>query len=80
MTYCSYIILGAIATTVDLYIDYGLPVGILDLQCNGNESTIWNCSYNTTDGQECYNDASVFCMCMFCPLYTAFFIRLESAL
>ena len=62
-----YIILhvGAMATTGYLYyIDYNLPARLLDLQCYGNESTIWNCSYDIADGQ-CYNDASVFCMCMF---------------
>ena len=67
ITYYIYIILhvGAMATTAYLYyIDYKLPVRLFDLQCYGNESTIWNCGYDIADGQ-CYNDASVFCMCMF---------------
>ena len=71
MTYYSYIILGAMATTANLYIDYELPVGIINLQCHGNESKMWNCSYDTTHVfvRRCslyYNDASVFCMCMLC--------------
>lgn len=40
-----------------------------ELHCNGNESTIWNCSYTDTvaSGQSCYvsNQASVYCMCKY---------------
>ena len=60
-------LLGALATA-NLYVDYELPVGILDLECNGNENAIWNCSYDITDGQGCYDDASVFCMRMLSSL------------
>ena len=78
MTYYSYIILGAMATTTDLYIDYELPVGITNLQCNGNENTIWNCSYDITLVlvRRCYTEASVFCMCMLCLLYSIFYMIL----
>ena len=64
---------GAIATT-GLFVDYEWPVGIFEVQCNGNESTIWNCSYTTIhDGQACsqYTDASVFCMRKFVSYLTA---------
>ena len=36
---------------------------IIDLNCVGHESSIWNCSYNELSGSGCsgYYDASVFC-------------------
>uniref|UniRef100_A0A1X7VPG7 Deleted in malignant brain tumors 1 protein n=1 Tax=Amphimedon queenslandica TaxID=400682 RepID=A0A1X7VPG7_AMPQE len=36
---------------------------IFDLNCIGNESSIWNCSYSTSSDSACssYNDASVYC-------------------
>ena len=36
---------------------------ILDLNCTGNETTVWNCSYNGISGYSCpdSNDASVSC-------------------
>ena len=40
-------------------------MGIFSLRCKGNESTIWDCMYNTTgSSDECHqgHDASVFCM------------------
>ena len=30
------------------------PYHIIDLNCNGNESTVWNCSYNTKS-HGCYD-------------------------
>ena len=38
---------------------------MFELRCSGNETNIWDCTYNITDGGEyCgqHNDASVFCM------------------
>ena len=33
---------------------------IIDLNCNGNELTVWNCSYNTKS-HRCYIRAGVRC-------------------
>ena len=46
------------------YTDYLWPFGIIDLNCTGNESSIWNCPYNgTSDFYLCpsSHDASVIC-------------------
>ena len=46
------------------YTEYQLPFGIFDLNCTGNESSIWNCPYNgTSDFYSCpsNHDASVVC-------------------
>ena len=58
---------GALATT-GVFIDYEWPVGLYELNCTGNEATLWDCIYHTTNdsvGLQCsqYTDASVFCMC-----------------
>ena len=54
---------GAIAAS-GYYTDYHWPFGIIDLNCTGNESSIWNCTYNgTSDFYSCSSshDASVIC-------------------
>ena len=54
---------GAIAAS-GYYTDYNWPFGIIDLNCTGNESSIWNCPYNgTSDFYSCpsNHDASVIC-------------------
>ena len=51
--------------TTNLFLNYEWPTGLFDLRCSGNETNIWDCRYNITDGgQYCYqhNDASVFCL------------------
>ena len=59
-----YIHKGALATT-NIFINYEWAVGLFDVQCYGNETTLWDCMYNTVNKQSCtqYNDASVFCLC-----------------
>ena len=55
--------LGAIPAS-GYYTDYNWPFGIIDLNCTGNESSIWNCPYNgTSDFYSCpsNHDASVIC-------------------
>ncbi|XP_019860164.1 PREDICTED: deleted in malignant brain tumors 1 protein-like [Amphimedon queenslandica] len=55
---------GAQAVT-GVFIDYEWSIGIYELHCIGNESTIWDCIYQTSNtGQQCSQstDASVFCM------------------
>jgi deleted-in-malignant-brain-tumors protein 1 len=44
------------------YTEYVWPFGIIDLNCTGNETSVWNCPYNGTT-TNCYtsNDASVIC-------------------
>ena len=40
-------------------------MGIYNLNCTGNETTLWDCQFNTSyNGGNCgqSNDASVFCM------------------
>ena len=40
-------------------------MGIYNLNCTGNETTLWDCRFNTSyNGGNCgqSNDASVFCM------------------
>lgn len=53
--------LGVLATTT--VFDHRWPVGLYGLQCKGNESSIWNCTYSTTNSGNCdqFEDASVFC-------------------
>ena len=56
--------LGTMATK-NIFLKYDWSVGLFVLKCSGNETTIWNCTYNKSNGgQYCYkcNDASVFCM------------------
>ena len=51
--------------TTNLFLDYERPTGLYELRCSGNETTIWDCKYNSSyGGQSCsqYDDASVFCM------------------
>ena len=58
---------GAIATK-NHYINYEWPIAFDELQCYGNESSIWNCSYIISDnGSSCTqsDDAAVICMGMF---------------
>ena len=42
-------------------------VHIKDINCIGNEGTIWDCPHNRLDNYICnhYNDAAVICQCKF---------------
>ena len=53
--------------TANLFLNYEWPIGLFELRCSGNETNIWDCVYNNTNGEYCsqHNDASVFCMRMF---------------
>ena len=53
---------GAIAA-VGGYTESQLSVGITDLQCNGSEATIFNCSHNNLEEYNCASrdDAGVIC-------------------
>ena len=56
-------ILGAIPAS-GYYTDYVWHFSIIDLNCTGNESNIWNCPYNgISDFYTCpsSHDASVIC-------------------
>ena len=49
------------------YYTFNLPVHILDLNCTGNESSLWDCPYNgTADFFNCpsSHDAEVICRSM----------------
>uniref|UniRef100_A0A1X7ULL6 Deleted in malignant brain tumors 1 protein n=1 Tax=Amphimedon queenslandica TaxID=400682 RepID=A0A1X7ULL6_AMPQE len=49
----------------NLFVNYEWPMSLFNLNCTGYESTIWDCSYNTTDDTgfcQQNSDASVFCM------------------
>ena len=49
----------------NLFINYEWPMNLFNLNCTGYESTIWDCSYNSTDNTglcQQNSDASVFCM------------------
>ena len=51
--------------TTNLFFNYERQIGLFELRCYGNETNIWDCSYNTSyEEQSCglYDDASVFCM------------------
>lgn len=59
---------GAIAST-GIYTISDWSFGIYEMECNGNESSIWDCRYQTnpSEGQDCSIDsvASVICMCKY---------------
>ena len=58
--------------TTKLFYNYERPIGLFELKCFGNETNIWDCAYNTSNGgQSCshYDDASVFCMREFIDVY-----------
>ena len=60
---CNYVI-GAMATR-NLFINSEWPIGLFELTCSGNETNIFDCTYDITDGgQNCdqTDDSSVFCM------------------
>ena len=62
---------GAIAVSY-AFIDNEWPMGIYNLNCTGNETSIWDCQFTTLyNGRNCdqSNDASVFCMCKLLVLY-----------
>ena len=53
-----------------LYTNYEWPTLVYGLHCDGNESSIWECSSNSSGiGSICHKgyhyDASVYCMGMF---------------
>ena len=49
------------------YSEGNLPVHINDLNCTGNEKTLWECPYNGIVGYPCYHwgDAAMACTGMF---------------
>ena len=62
------------------YISYVWPFGIIDLNCTGEEDSVWNCSYNgTVDYYSCSSnhDASIICQgiyiskCVYVNIYAA---------
>ena len=56
-------IIGAIAIRNRYNQRYKWPYHIIDLNCTGNEQSIWNCSYNGLLNYECpkYYDTSISC-------------------
>lgn len=54
--------IGAIARTGSYY-EYDKAFHIIDLNCNGNENSVFNCSYNNIQYHNCYwyEDAYVQC-------------------
>ena len=61
---CIMFITGAIAKT-SFYVEYILPHIIFNMSCNGDEDSIYNCTYSSElpSGSNCYSgeDASVIC-------------------
>ena len=66
-----FFITGAIAKT-SFYVEYVLSHIIFNMSCNGDEDSIYNCSYSNElpSGSRCYSgeDASVICQGI--PSYT----------
>ena len=62
MLLITYYISGAIAAS-GYYLDYNWPFHIIDLNCTGEEDSIWNCSYNELMEYNCpsSHDASLQC-------------------
>ena len=64
-------ITGAIAKT-SFYAEHILPHSIFNMSCNGDEDSIYNCTYSSElpSGSRCYSgeDASVICQSK--PFYT----------
>ena len=59
----NYSFLGATALR-NSYPDYRWPSNIIDLNCVGDEMSIWNCSYNRKPlTTYCFGDAAVVCQC-----------------
>ena len=56
-----YVIIGAVALTGH-YTDWSLPHHIIDINCNGTETYLLNCSHNTrTDSCSRRDEAAVIC-------------------
>lgn len=55
-------LLGAVSLQ-GYFTEYERSHYIYDLNCDGNESSIWNCSYDTLNRNNCneQQDASVYC-------------------
>ena len=58
--------IGASALT-DSFTEGNWYIHIKDLNCTGNESSIWDCPMNELTDYSCYHydDASVICQCMY---------------
>ena len=58
----AFFISGAIAVS-GVFFDYTWPFFIIDLNCTGEEYSIWNCSHNGLLKYDCHprHDASVQC-------------------
>lgn len=41
--------------------NYHIPLHIVNLNCTGNEESIWNCPFSTQGYCTVYNDVSVAC-------------------
>uniref|UniRef100_A0A1X7TYN8 SRCR domain-containing protein n=1 Tax=Amphimedon queenslandica TaxID=400682 RepID=A0A1X7TYN8_AMPQE len=59
-----------VVATYGVFIDYEWPIGIIKVNCTGDEADIWKCMYHTNDSMDGLNclqstDASVFCMSNF---------------
>ena len=59
--YC--LVLGALALT-NTFTESALPIHVRDLNCSGNEESIWDCPNNGLAGYLCshYDDAAVKCL------------------
>ena len=67
----TYYISGAIAVS-GYYNDYISSFHIIDVNCTGEEDSIWNCSYNVLMNYTCpSDDASLQCQgnCMYLTLH-----------
>jgi hypothetical protein len=59
----SIYLLGAIALLKGLYVEVDAPLYIRDVNCNGSESTLLDCPYNTLTQTLCgpFSDAGIVC-------------------
>ena len=53
---------GALARTGS-YREYDKAFHIIDLNCNGNESSVFNCSYNNIQFHNCYDYEDAYVQC-----------------
>ena len=68
---------GAIAAS-GYYSSNSWPFGIIDLNCTGQEDTVWNCPYNgTAENYTCpsNHDASLICQSMLAKLWMCVIIH-----
>ena len=60
---------GAVSVTGEYYGETRLPIHINDINCHGNETSLFNCSFNTMTNYYCYHyhDAAVICQSELLP-------------